>query len=92
MAYIAPLRSDAERPYIAAEYEAFKQDTAAIAAEAGARFLDLEPLVPNEFWGQKDSTSLDGAAEIDFMHFQSPGHELLARTIETAVQEALDDL
>lgn len=89
VAYIVPLRADAPRPYDAAEYRAFKTETAAIAARWGARHLDLEAAVPDRFWGTKGSTSADGVPELDFMHFQAPGHELLAARIADAVQELL---
>ena len=87
--YVAPLRSDAPRPYVTAEYEAFKRETAEIAAGLGARFLDLEDLVPNEYWGSKAATTLGGEAELDFMHFQAAGHERLAGAIAAAVRETL---
>ena len=45
-------------------------------------FVDLEALVPPELWGEKLSTSLDGQAEIDFMHFRGAGHTLLARELD----------
>lgn len=87
--YIAPLRSDAPRPYDPAEYRAFKDETRRIAEAAGARHLDLEDLVPNVLWGSKDATSFDGTPEIDFMHFQAGGHDLLAQRIGAAVLEVL---
>lgn len=89
VAYIAPLRGDAPRPYDPGEYNAFKVETAAIAARRGARFLDLETAVPDRFWGMKDSTGADGAPELDFMHFQAPGHERLEAKIAAALQESL---
>jgi hypothetical protein len=89
VAYIAPLRGDAPRPYDAAEYQQFRTETAAIAARWGARYLDLEAAVPGRFWGLKDGTGADGAPELDFMHFQAPGHALLAARIEAAVKDLL---
>lgn len=87
--YIAPLRSDASRPYDPIEYAAFKRDTRELAARFDARFLDLEDLVPNRYWGSKDSTSVDGTPEIDFMHFQAAGHALLAERLEAEVESVL---
>jgi hypothetical protein len=89
IAYVAPLRADAPRPYDAGEYQAFRAETAVIAARQGARFLDLEAAVPDRFWGMKDATGAGAAPELDFMHFQAPGHDLLAARIGQAVKEEL---
>lgn len=89
VAYIVPLRADAPRPYDPGEYALFRTETAAIAARWGARFLDLETAVPDKYWGTKGSTSADGGPELDFMHFQAPGHELLAARIAEALREPL---
>ena len=41
-------------------------------------FINLEKTVPNSLWGEKISTSVINQKEIDFMHFKSEGHDLLA--------------
>lgn len=89
LAYIVPLRADAPRPYDPAEYRQFKAETAASAARWGARYLDLETTVPDKYWGTKGSTSADGGPELDFMHFQAPGHQLLEARIAAALRELL---
>lgn len=89
LAYIAPLRSDAPRPYVKEEYEAFKRQAETLAAKFGARFLDLEELVPNRHWGTKGATSIGGEQELDFMHFQYAGHELLAEKIAVEIGEMI---
>lgn len=79
--YIVPLRNDVATPYIASEYASFKQAIARLARDEGATLENLESLVPAELWGRKDATSLDGEAELDFMHFQGGGHALLAEAV-----------
>lgn len=86
--YVVPIRDDVERPYVESEYQQFKADARDLADRPGVTFADLEGLVPAEFWGSKYSTSVGGGdgGELDFMHFQAAGHELLAG----AVFERLD--
>jgi hypothetical protein len=81
--YVAPLRPDVAIPYVPAEYAAFKQAAETLARKYGARYLDLEGLVPAEYWG--GWAAVGGAVEDDFMHFQAPGHELLAQAVAAAL-------
>jgi hypothetical protein len=76
--YIAPIRQDVPLPYILSEYDEFKTQAAQLASAHGASFLNLEELVPPAFWGAKAATDIGGGQEIDFMHFQFRGHQLLA--------------
>jgi hypothetical protein len=80
--YIVPLRNDAERPYNVEQYSNFKEEIKLLAKEYKVQFADLESLVPSNEWGNKNSTSLDGGDEIDFMHFQAGGHLRLAEAID----------
>lgn len=80
--YIAPIRSDYEIPYKISDYESFKDEISHLEViYENVKFHNLEQLVPNKYWGRKDSTQLINKTEIDFMHFQSNGHEILARKI-----------
>ena len=80
--YIVPLRMDVETPYVMEEYEQFKEEVEVMAkAHQGIVYKNLESLVPNEYWGTKTSTSIREGDELDFMHFQEPGHTLLAERI-----------
>lgn len=81
LVYIVPVRNDVTIPYAPAEYASFKQEIARLAAESGATFANLEDIVPPEYWGTKDATTLGGGQEVDFMHFQASGHALLARRL-----------
>lgn len=76
--YIAPLREDVQIPYDLKQYDRFKKEIQSIAERHGVRFSNLEHLVPGEYWGTKDSTTVGGGQELDFMHFQARGHRLLA--------------
>ena len=87
--YIAPLRGGVEIPYERSEYEKFKLDVARIASSYGARFANLETLVPDNLWGMKPNTSLEEGEELDFMHFQAAGHGLLATRLDDLVGEVL---
>jgi hypothetical protein len=88
--YVVPLRNDVQPPYDQFEYDRFKKDVKELAEAEHALLLNLENLVPAEYWGRKDSTTLIDDAELDFMHFQSLGHKLLAdelyRTSRNIVQ------
>ena len=90
--YIPPLRSDVIIPYDPVEYAAFKLEVEALSQALMANFVDFEDLVPGPLWGMKDSTSLNGQQEIDFMHFQDIGHELLGHSIANVITEILDDI
>ena len=86
--YIAPIRNDLPLPYDMDDYRAFKDDTRALAERFGARWADLEGVVPTADWGQKGTTRLGGGGEVDFMHFKATGHARLAAHL-TPLIEAL---
>lgn len=83
--YIPPLRQDYAPPYDMAEYRRFKTDTRTLAGRYGAQWIDADNIVPGRYWGTKASTTLGGKPELDFMHFQEPGHVALAKRIEAAL-------
>jgi len=87
--YIPPLRDDYNRPYDLAEYNNFKAEVKALTVAKMANFADLESLVPNRLWGMKGSTGFnaDSDVELDFMHFQMGGHELLADKIFSLISD-----
>jgi hypothetical protein len=87
--YTAPLRNDVPTPYIMSEYEMFKMDMQDMALKYEATYANLEDIVPGEYWGMKDSTSAGGEPEYDFMHFNSFGHEILARTLQEKIRPLL---
>jgi len=80
LVYITPLRWDIDPPYELSEYREWKQEAADAAHAGGAAFLDLDELVPSDYWG-----TLLGE-RIDFMHFQDAGHRLLGKRIAAEIE------
>jgi hypothetical protein len=78
LVYVAPIRHDVALPYVESEYEAFKHQVAALTAQYQMAFRNLEGLIPAALWGEKENTTGGAELETDFMHFQAPGHMLLA--------------
>jgi hypothetical protein len=89
IAYIPRLRQDFKPPYDPQQYREFKAQTLALAKHYGVRWVDLDRLVPGHYWGTKAATRTGGGPELDFMHYQEPGHVLLARTMEPMIEAAL---
>ena len=81
MLYIVPLRNDVAIPYDLRQYEKFKSEVEAAAHGDHVKFIDAGDLVPAEFWGTKNSTTIGSEQELDFMHFQASGHILLTDKI-----------
>jgi len=79
--YIPPLRNDVSPPYNLTEYNNFKAQVIHDCETSNVICLNLENLVPVQYWGVKQGTSFGGGTEIDFMHFQQGGHQLIADTI-----------
>ena len=75
LVYIAPIRQDLPLPYEIMRYERWKKEVEKLTLEYGAQFLNLEKLVPADYWGSYHDD------DVDFMHFQGPGHQLLAKEI-----------
>ncbi|MBK8907417.1 MAG: hypothetical protein IPM60_05810 [Rhodospirillales bacterium] len=89
IAYVVPLRSDVPPPYVEAEYASFKGTVGEMVRAHSGIFVNLEGLVPGEFWGTKDSTDLTGGQELDFMHFQFAGHVLLRDAVSGSLKDQL---
>jgi len=80
LVYIPPIRFDGPIPYDRAEYAKYKDTVAAMVRAHGPTtyYANLEDIVPGQYWGTKPSTNLLGAREIDYMHFQYRGHQIVA--------------
>ena len=89
IAYIPPLRQDVAPPYVPAEYARFKAATRALAERRGATWIDLDRVVPGPLWGTKTAPRLGGGVELDFMHFQAPGHVAVARALTPLIEARL---
>ena len=83
--YIAPIRNDVAIPYDNIEYANFKTEVENIARTYNSNFINYEDLIPANYWGEKGSTGKE-SLEIDFMHFQAKGHELLANKLAELVK------
>ena len=88
LVYVAPVGvNKGERPYVDSEYQRFKVEAEILAKRYGSKYRNLEDLIPEVLWGQKDSTSSTNAAELDFMHFTSAGHVVLADSIDKLLSD-----
>ena len=79
--YIVPIRDDVTIPYDLHQYNKFKSEVELAAKKESARFINIEGLIPAKFWGSKPATNLVDVEELDFMHFQAKGHEVLAEKL-----------
>jgi hypothetical protein len=90
LVYIAPIRSDVKLPYNQLEYTEFKKDVSlSVNNFSLAKYANFENIVDNPLWGYKESTGIDSSIEIDFMHFQGPGHIILAEKVAEIIKNDL---
>ena len=80
--YISPIRNDVQMPYFYDEYKDFKLFVENIAIINKLNFQNFENIIPNNLWGTKPGTKLYTKNEVDFMHFQGPGHKILSLKLE----------
>lgn len=86
--YIPPIRTDVEVPYDLQEYKKFKNRAQLLSKEfSQVQFKNFESIVPGEYWGLKASTDSDSEPELDFMHFQFAGHQILADSLATLLHQ-----
>jgi len=85
IAYIAPILHDEGIPYDKNEYSKYKNDIKDITDFYGAKFINLEKIVPNEAWGLKQNTQLKSTLEKDYMHFTETGHIILAKSLNEII-------
>ncbi len=86
--YIPPIRNDVPIPYEHAAYNSFKKDVEEQCLKSGVSFVNLENLVPGQYWGQAAAAKAgDEKKVIDFMHFQQSGHQLLADSIFKTISQ-----
>ena len=87
LVYIAPIRSDNKLPYDIDDYMEFKEETRrSVNKFSFAQYANFESIVNNSLWGYKASTGLNSSTEIDFMHFQGPGHIILSDKVEEFIK------
>jgi hypothetical protein len=80
--YIPPIRSDVALPYKQEEYSVFKEQIQEVIERYNnIKFCNFESCVPGSLWGYKEATNLIDKREVDYMHFQFRGHQILADSI-----------
>jgi hypothetical protein len=80
--YIPPIRSDVALPYNKQEYSLFKEQIQEdIERYNNIKFCNFESCVPGSLWGYKEATNLIDKREVDYMHFQYRGHQILVDSI-----------
>lgn len=81
LVYIAPIRQDVKLPYEIAAYQRWIAVIEQLSGVHGFRFLNLEHLVPDNLWGSIRND------DVDFMHFQGPGHKILADRLLLEIEQ-----
>ena len=87
--YIPPIRNDVSIPYVTAEYNSFKSEIKELCLKYNCNYINIESIVPSKYWGYKGSRTLFGKSDIDFMHFQYPGHKLVAKTLQPEIEKLI---
>ena len=78
LVYIPPLRNDEKIPYDPLEYQKFKSSVKELLIKNDIRIHDFDNLIPSDYWGFKN---FGKKQDLDFMHFQGEGHNILANAI-----------
>lgn len=84
--YIPPIRNDVILPYEKADYQKFKGEILNLNS-VNCKVLDFDDIVPGKFWGFKEATNLLEQREVDYMHFQFKGHQILADSLYQHINE-----
>ena len=84
--YIPPIRNDVILPYEKADYQKFKKDILNLKA-VNCMVLDFDDIIPGKLWGYKEATNLLEKREVDYMHFQFKGHQILADSLFRYIKE-----
>ena len=63
----------------ASDYRSFHEDLRASCVERGVQYVDLESIVPEEYWG------LTNEGRPDVSHFRAEGHRILGDAIDSLV-------
>lgn len=84
--YIPPIRKDVNLPYEKVDYQKFKGEILNLNS-FNCKVLDFDDIVPGKFWGFKEATNLLEQREVDYMHFQFKGHQILADSLYQHINE-----
>lgn len=87
--YVPPIRSDVPTPYNPTEYERFKLTLGQMSIEhpRDVKVKNYESIIPGPLWGYKAATNLTSEREVDYMHFQYEGHQILADSLIQALEK-----
>ena len=88
--YIPPIRNDTKIPYNLIEYENFIKNIKVILDHNELTLFNYENLIPNNYWGTMEATNLTKDQDIDFMHFQYSGHQILSKQIYNDLKKIND--
>lgn len=84
--YIPPIRKDVNLPYEKVDYHKFKEDLMNLKSH-NCMVLDFDDIIPGKLWGFKEATNLLEKREVDYMHFQFKGHQILADSLYQYIKE-----
>ena len=84
--YIPPIRKDVNLPYEKVDYQIFKEDIMNLKSH-NCMVLDFDDIIPGKLWGYKEATNLLEKREVDYMHFQFKGHQILADSLFQYIKE-----
>ncbi len=88
--YIPPIRNDVKIPYNLKKYGEFKGELKSLADNYdNVSFKNFEDIVPGSLWGTKEATSFFDKEELDFMHFQYKGHQILSDSLSKSIRSFL---
>ncbi len=84
--YIPPVRYDVSPPYFENEYNAAISEIQDLLKQyPNSHFKVMDRIIEGKYWGSKDPTAFFKKREYDFMHFQYPGHQILADSLTSFI-------
>ena len=89
--YIPPIRSDITIPYDRNDYTKYKSTVESLTKKYPNKvfYKNFEGIIPGNLWGYKEATNLKNDREVDFMHFQYRGHQILADSLQPIISRLI---
>lgn len=89
--YIPPIRGDAKLPYDLDGYTEFKERVRKLSGfnSKYVFYRNYEGIIPPELWGYKAATNLQSEREVDYMHFQYKGHQILCDSVQVVLHQVI---
>jgi hypothetical protein len=88
--YIPPIRYDVKLPYDSTQYISFKKEIETLANSFPDKMVvykNFESIISGDLWGYKAATNLNAKREIDYMHCKFKGHQILADSLDKALDQ-----